>query len=271
VDKPKTLEYTDASDMEKLDSWLFQMQRAFEQGELPEDDPTRVQLAKWSMDENLNRWWALQVTGNKLARDLEWADLESALRAQFIPAAQRAKYESEMMKVSQKSGESISAYFLRVMQLWARVNGGLDDTTVMKGVLDRMRKDEWPYAHSKARQAVHSGEVKTLATLQALMMTEEGNEPKWHRPAQPQQQQQQRTGAPPTKRVAALQGGDEEEEEVNIAPVGTSDAATKSCFRCKKKGHLAAQCTEADTRKCHTCKQTGHLARKCPTGAPKNP
>ncbi|CAB1104962.1 unnamed protein product [Ectocarpus sp. CCAP 1310/34] len=48
---------------------------------------------------------------------------------------------------------------------------------------------------------------------------------------------------------------------------GDDDAGSMRgrCFRCGKKGHQVADCTESTPVRCETCKGYGHDKRKCPT------
>ena len=58
-------------------------------------------------------------------------------------------------------------------------------------------------------------------------------------------------------------------------PVGKPDVKDKTCFNCRKKGHLAENCPEP--KKCSHCGKKGHLAKDCwekhpdkkPTAKPK--
>jgi Retrotransposon gag protein len=183
---PKKLTYAAAQTTSTLEDWLYEVEMFCAQIGIT-DGATQIAEARFVMDRDLWHWWsdfrkeAIRTHrdgAQQAARAVDtWDVFANAMRDQFLAVNEQRLAIDAMCEVRQTGGESMEAYFLRAAQLYRRVHRVMDDRTVMRMVLSRARRDEWPYTYSKAITAVEAGEIVSLVQLRTLMTKEALTEP----------------------------------------------------------------------------------------------
>jgi hypothetical protein len=277
VDEPSRLEYAQAADVKTLEAWFSDVELLFDQLGM-RSTGAQLHEARNKLDADLRRWWDdFSAQAQKAGRPTgTFEALKEALREHFLPARAGQQAETELINIRQREGESMDAYLLRADRMRLYAEGAIGAPAVMRIVLDRVRKGEWPQAHRAATRAVLAGQVTTFAALRALLQKEALFEPSKAHGAQRAQGGGAGSSAARNKVRAAAVGGhdgdaeDEEDETIRAAPVGKRAGAPASspkadvCIRCRKPGHRAQECKEPDTRTCYGCNKPGHLKFNCP-------
>lgn len=289
VSAPPRLTILRASESGALDEWLFEIGQYFQQLGLADDNQRRVGEALLAMDHDLNRWWSahaeqLAKDGKPLAR---WAEFAAALKKQYTSPADARVAREAFLKIRQHSSESMMEFANRAHKLFLRALP-MDERMAVELVVTHMRQEEWPYTTIAVKRALDSVEgITSMAQLRAKLQMESMLEPRQRgggAQVGASSASQQRSGGGPKKRAAAVgtdQGDSDTAGEPDAAPGGAPNihaAAVRpygdNCARCKKPGHVVADCTAKDDRLCYYCQRSGHLIRECPdkkAGRPRVP
>jgi Retrotransposon gag protein/Zinc knuckle len=299
---PKRLTYAAAQTTATLEDWLFEVETFCARVGITET-AAHIAEARFAMDRDLWQWWsdyrkeAIRThpgTEAQAARAIDtWDVFADAMREQFLAVNEQRLAIDAMCEVRQAGGEGMEAYFLRATQLYRKVHRAMDDRTIMRLVLARTRRDEWPYTYSKAITAVEAGAVTSLVQLRTLMTKEALTEPGKagaRATAQTQAQVALHSGAPgPGKSArpgsnrygvkkrtavaaasyAALERGDEEDGEEQSTADGDASASTRvngTERRAEDGGGAPGGAREA--LGCFRCGAMDHYKRECPQ-APK--
>ena len=285
--QPRKLTYAEASVPRALEDWLYDVELYCEQLELPAGEAW-IREARFVTDRDLWEWWEeyrlqAQQRGAPIST---WADFASALRGQFVATGERRAAIDDLCDVKQRAGETINAYFLRVAQLHGRARRDMQDATVMRLALARVRRDEWPFTYSKAIAAVEAGAVTSLAALRALMQQEALAEPgKARSAAGNSSNSSSSSGAPQTAAAAAAgaparsRGGNWQTQRKKVAaasryPLPDDDddqerddaqeeGAPAAGVHVNAASSARAPNTDAGLRKCFRCNTPGHIAAHC--------
>ena len=299
--EPTPLTYDKASSSSALEDWIDGMELMFGHGQLEleaHEHSERLCEINALVDRDLRRWWTTQraEAARQGAPINTWEAFVAALRTQFQPLTEQREARSAFFDIRQQPGEAMERYFLRATRLFARA-GGLDDSTAMHLVLDRVCKSEWRYAYALATREVQAGSITTLAQLRAFLQREALAEPSKQRasggssaPNYPAKKQS--SGGYKKQAVRAAAAAIESEEE-SVCDVSDSDSdggdgarskkaaaaqfrdnarsggGAARCYRCKEEGHTIAECTKPDKRECFYCGVKGHLKARCPKRAEK--
>lgn len=291
-----------ASEARVLEVWIDEMEDLFEQYGITEDEPAKLREMKiWS--DNDTRAWAKQMQESATARGepiTTWARWIEMLREQLQPKHEAQRRIEAFLKLQQAVGEGMHKYLVRAMAAVAHLPARkFTPFSIMQTVLNGIaRRSEYAEVLKKVERKIHAGTIGDFAELRTFLSAQTAADlgaKAGGAPSAPttQPKQQPRGGAQSLKKqqkflaaAAALfmPGGDGEEEEEEddsdakrvAAVTAAKDARTarskadKTCARCKKPGHWAAQCTEKEDRTCFVCGVAGHIAPQCPQKKTKN-
>ena len=274
VKMPDQLTYADAAKPEVLRNAFFALEKVFKQQAIT-DEEDRLAGVLLIMDVNLTELWLshLEERSRVDSTPPTYAMLKELLSAQFGQKGREQKAADELNMISQRPGETMSAYLLRADQL--RIAAG---ATIKGDGLGRhyarilalgVDAAKWVCTIAEAIKRLEAGEIHTFTAMRELLITESYREP---RVVAEQRMREQRASAAAI-RVAALEQEDIENGKsphrgVNQTRLQHNAAGVEGehwCARCEKKGdHRSSDCTiHADTRKCYNCQKVGHMSRNC--------
>lgn len=334
--KLKEIRYKDASKMENLNEWLFQVGK-LEKQLITQDGPMVLaefidQFVSLSWDEGIQRWYESRVNKrkNELKPDFRnWQELKKEFTTFFLATGDEVTAVAQLKATKMKPNEEMVDYIQRCLEITSRISDKRKSSNekaelVFEGVSTkkyqqtminivneqeeyRQENDGEGYGLELMVQELQKHAVKEPSIILAKLETKLGNSDTSStgskngssngstkfRPKSTSSTRNSNTNS--TTQLNAIEKmGDEEQimttkaelfelfkqlqananqttEQLNAmkkasTPTGSGEPdGVFRCFRCKKPGHMARECSLPDTRKCRNCGEVGrHGTKQCP-------
>ena len=285
--QPTKLKKVDASNREILTTWLYEMEIYNQMRRVPTTDVEEyLRIATGNVDKSMNvflKGLINEVCPNGEA--LPWANWEQmgkAIMKKFLPVSNEAMVFGELMRLEQSSSQSINEYLTRAQELMLQSGDFVRDEEQLVTTL-HAKMDVGRYFKSHHELMIwmeEQREKKVNITMDGFMMKALKCELS-EKPAEAKAASRRVNNVKTTANSQPSSSSSNNDNTNNstpsdipsiIAAVMEKMANDKKCGKCGDSGHSQWECTSGkETRTCFRCRKVGHLANKCPKPAPSPP
>jgi Retrotransposon gag protein/Zinc knuckle len=285
--QPTKLKKVDASNREILTTWLYEMEIYNQMRRVPTTDVEEyLRIATGNVDKSMNvflKGLINEVCPNGEA--LPWANWEQmgkAIMKKFLPVSNEAMVFGELMRLEQSSSQSINEYLTRAQELMLQSGDFVRDEEQLVTTL-HAKMDVGRYFKSHHELMIwmeEQREKKVNITMDGFMMKALKCELS-EKPAEAKAASRRVNNVKTTANSQSSSSSSNNDNTNNstpsdipsiIAAVMEKMANDKKCGKCGDSGHSQWECTSGkETRTCFRCRKVGHLANKCPKPAPSPP
>jgi hypothetical protein len=215
---------------ESLEAWIFQMQQYCELAPVPDDD--RIRFAATFLKDQAALWWrSYYQTINWQAAAPNWDGFVTALRQQFIPVNTTISAYDRLQRLSQKTSVNVYNHEFRAIMLELP---DMDQATRMHYYLEGLKDNLRPFV--AMQQPADLAAAETIAErVDAVTFKPVARNPGFR----PNPAYRSPGGTAPME--LDVIGKLTPSERERLRKIG-------GCFRCRKPGHLARDCTMTNRR-----------------------